>query len=408
MSLPYLLFAVLLSLLVLFLLFWGRKRILAICRRFFGKPEIGSGFQMEEEDKLFAEEPTLLRTYFKGLSYVLANETDKAVAEFVKVARIDTTTAEIYLALGQLFRNSGEMERAIRVHRDILLRPNLPEEVRRQTFFEIGLDYKRAGLLDRACRTFEEILARDPENPAARKEISSLYVSLREWEKALALHHSLPSTQNEINIIAHLTTEVAKSAETSGDREKAQKFFQQALELDDSCIDAWLHYGDFLKGESRIQDALTAWERAFMLNPDFIDLVTSRFSGLPKEEKDKVEEEFFSRHLEEFGGKRKFNLAYIGWLIKSGRWTEAGSRLERVMTEKSGDAEVFSLVNNLLSEIRTSNGAGGDLYDSLVRNFFSTQLRFEKVYRCRKCGYQLDKMVWRCPRCSTWDSIAVR
>ena len=407
MSLPYLLLLALLSLLLLLLLFWGRKRVSALCRHCFSQGG-GATTQVEVEDRLPAEKSALLRIYFKGLSYVLANETDKAVAEFVKVARIDTTTAEIYLALGQLFRNSGEMERAIRVHRDILLRPNLPEEVRRQTFFEIGLDYKRAGLLDRACRTFEEILAREPDNPAARKELSSLYVSSREWEKALTLYRSSPSTQNEINIIAHLTTEVAKTAEVAGNREKALKFFQQALEFDDSCIDAWLHYGDFLKSDNQIPEALAAWERAFVLNPDFVDLVTSRFSGLPEDERDKVEEEFFSRHLEEYGKKRKFNLAYIDWLVNSGCLEEAGSRLEWVMTEKSGDAEVFSLVSKLLNEIRISSGVGGVLYNSLVRNFFSTQLRFEKAYRCRKCGYQLDKMVWRCPRCSNWDTIAVR
>ena len=408
MPLSYLLIVALLSILLLILLFWGSKRISAFCRRRFGQPESEGRPQVVEEEKLSAEKSTLLRTYFKGLSYVLANETDKAVAEFVKVARIDTTTAEIYLALGQLFRNSGEMERAIRVHRDILLRPNLPDDVRQQTFFEIGLDYKRAGLFDRACRAFEEILARDSTNSAARKELSSLYVSLREWEKALALHKSSPSTQNEINLIAHLTTEVAKAAETAGNREQALNFFQQALELDDSCIDAWLHYGDFLKSENQTPEALTAWERAFILNPDFVGLVTGRFSGLPEKIRDTTEADFFSRHFEKYGENRKFNLAYIAWLIKLGRLEEAGSRLQQVMTEKSGDAEVFSLVSSLLKSIRSSCSVDGKLYDSLVCNFFSTQLRFEKSYRCRKCGFQLDEMTWKCPRCSTWDSIVVR
>jgi len=193
-----------------------------------------------------------------------------------------------------------------------------------------------------------------------------------------------------------------------GDREKALIFFKKALELDDSCIDAWLHYGDFLQSEQQIPEALSAWEQAFKLNPDFVSLITNRFSRLETEGKDKLEEDFFSRHLEEYGKKRKFNISYIDWLIKSDRLVEAGSRLKQIMSEKRGDAEIFHLVSNLLQKIRTSNNFDQDLYDSLVINFFSTQLRFEKTYRCRKCGYQLDVMAWKCPRCATWDTIVVR
>ncbi len=361
-----------------------------------------------DEKRLSSTEANLLKTYFKGLSYVLSNETDKAVAEFVKVASVDTTTAEIYLALGQLFRNSGEMERAIRVHRDILLRPNLPEEIRRQTFFEIGLDYKKAGLLDRALRTFEEILAREPRNQSARRELSSLYISLREWEKALELYLSFPDTRAETNIIAHLTTEVAKAAEAAGNHKKALKFFRQAMELDDRCIDTWLHYGDFLLREGKLKEALDAWDKAFSLNPDFVALVIQRFLKLPVGKREKVESEFFTRHLAEYGSNRKFNLAYVAYLIREGRLDEAGERLRRIMSEKSGDAEVFSLVRDLLERIRESSGENSPLYHSLVRDFFSTQLRFEKPYLCRHCGYQLNKMAWRCPRCTSWDTIFIR
>jgi lipopolysaccharide biosynthesis regulator YciM len=139
-----------------------------------------------------------------------------------------------------------------------------------------------------------------------------------------------------------------------------------------------------------------------------VSLVTSRFSEIPEDIRKKVEPEFFSRHLDKYGEKRKFKLAYVAWLIKADRLKDAKNRLERIMSEKSGDAEVFSLVSSLLQKIRSNSGIDNQLYNSLVCNFFSTQLRFEKGYRCRKCGFQLDEMTWRCPRCSTWDSIAVR
>ena len=410
---PYLPAAVMLPafLILLVVLAWKRRVISNFCRRIFQNLRQTLPFARSANDgtdSAVIEDPGLLKSYFKGLSYVLANETDKAVAEFVKVASVNTTTAEIYLALGQLFRNSGELERAIRVHRDILLRPNLPDEIRRQTFFEIGLDYKKAGFLDRALRTFEEILDREPKNQAARRELLSLYISLREWEKALDLYLGFPDKRDETNIVAHLHTEVAKAAAAAGDRKKALKFFRQAMELDEGCIDAWLHYGDFLLEEKKIDKALKAWDKAFSLNPGFIALVTGRFTNLPKERRDRIEADFFARHLEKHGGRRKFSLAYTAFLIKRGKLKEAGERLKRVMAEKSGDAEVFSLVRDLLEKIRMETGEGDPLYKELVYDFFSTQLRFEKPYLCRRCGYQLERMSWRCPRCTSWDTVAIR
>jgi len=224
--------------------FWGGKVLFARLRRKPHRDKIDSSdtIPVTEEKRLAVDESKILRTYFRGLSYVLANETDKAVAEFVKVAQVDTTTAEIYLALGQLFRNSGEVERAIRVHRDILLRPNLPDDVRQQTFFEIGLDYKKAGFLDRACRTFEEILEHNPSDKASLDQLSAIYMSMHEWEKALSLHHEKPASKNEAHIIAHLTAEVAKKYNLSGDKNKAIALFKKAISLDEKCVDVWLHY----------------------------------------------------------------------------------------------------------------------------------------------------------------------
>jgi len=353
-------------------------------------------------------ENQLLQTCFRGLSYALANETDKAVAEFVKIASVDTTTAEIYLALGQLFRISGEFERALRVHRDILLRPSLPETIRRQTFFEIGLDYKKAGLLERASKTFSEILEREPDNRSARIELAEICISLREWEKALELYRSFPDRQAEKHVIAHLTTEIAKLKAATGEHKAALKIFRQALEEDEKCIDAWLHYGDSLLETGKTKIAFEAWEQAFELAPELVGLVIKRLRKLPEEIRKTAEIDFFDRHLEDYGQTLKFKLAYIDHLIEQEELDAAGLQLRKIMLASSGDAEVFTLVRKLLEKIRQVQGEQSPLYLELIQDFFSTQLRFEKPYQCRKCGYQLDLMVWRCPRCNRWDTITVR
>jgi len=403
------LFVALFLLLLTLLGFWGGKRLFTRFWRRPGRNKPDHDFSITpvaDEKRPAANESKLLRTYFRGLSYVLSNETDKAVAEFVKVAQVDTTTAEIYLALGQLFRNSGEVERAIRVHRDILLRPNLPDDVRQQTFFEIGLDYKKAGFLDRACRTFEEILAQNPSDKAALDQLSAIYVSMQEWEKALSLHHNKPAAKNETHIIAHLTAEVAKNYDLSGDKDKAIALFKKAISLDEKCVDVWLHFGDFLIDNDRVQEALDAWEKAFLINQEFISQIVERFEKIPVAEKDALLENFFQRHLENYGGQRKFNLAYINWQINSGKIEAAEIRLKNVL-KTGADGEAFSLARRLLQSVQSTE-CNRNSFNSLVNDVFAADFSFEKRYYCHKCGFKLDRIACKCPRCSSWDSITVR
>jgi lipopolysaccharide biosynthesis regulator YciM len=404
------LFVVLLVLFLMLLGLWGGKSFLAwrSGRKRSQQYDSDPVLPVAKTEKSAADESKLLRTYFRGLSYVIANETDKAVAEFVKVAQVNSTTAEIYLALGQLFRNSGEVERAIRVHRDILLRPNLPDDVRHQTFFEIGLDYKKAGLFDRACHAFEEIVENDPQNQAACKELSSLYVSLHEWEKALTIHQNFPASQSETSVIAHLTTEVAQTAARTGDKKKAAALFKKAIELDNLCVDAWLHYGDFLLQENQQPEALAAWEKAFLINPEFTPQVIKRLRQLPETEQDSILENFFLRHLDKFADNRKFNLAYIDWLIKSNHLEKAKSRLQDILNKTDGDSETFLLAKQLFAANQLLSTSDREIIDNLISEIFAAEFRFEKSYHCQKCGYKLESMVWRCPRCSSWDSVTVR
>jgi len=405
------LFVALFLLLLTLLGFWGGKRFFTRFRRRPDRDKSDHEFSISpvaDEKRLAADESKLLRTYFRGLSYVLSNETDKAVAEFVKVAQVDTTTAEIYLALGQLFRNSGEVERAIRVHRDILLRPNLPDDVRQQTFFEIGLDYKKAGFLDRACCTFEEILRQNPLDRAALDQLLAIYVSMQEWEKALSLLHDKPEVKNETHIIAHLTAEVAKKHDHAGDKDKAFALFKKAIALDEKCVDVWLHFGDFLIDKNCMQEALDAWEKVFLLNQEFVSQVVERFEKIPTAEKDLALENFFQRHLGNYGGQRKFNLAYINWLINSGKLKEAELRLKKVLRETGGDIEAFSLAKRLLQLTQPAAVLDRNASNSLVEDVFAADFSFEKRYYCQKCGFKLDRIACKCPRCSSWDTIAVR
>src|SRR3712207_763869 len=104
--------------------------------------------------QLVSESRSLPRGYFKGLNFLLNDQPDKAIDAFIEIVQLDPETIELYFALGNLFRRRGETERAIRVHQNLLARADLAPESRHQAMYELGQDYLKAGLLDRAEETF--------------------------------------------------------------------------------------------------------------------------------------------------------------------------------------------------------------------------------------------------------------
>src|SRR5512143_507632 len=99
---------------------------------------------------LLHESRALPLSYFKGLNFLLNEQPDKAIESFIEVVKIDPETVELHYALGSLFRRRGEYERAIRMHQNLLDRTDLAPEQREAALFELGQDYLKAGILDRA------------------------------------------------------------------------------------------------------------------------------------------------------------------------------------------------------------------------------------------------------------------
>src|SRR5678815_1745537 len=106
---------------------------------------------------LVSESRALPRSYFKGLNFLLNEQPDKAIEAFIEVVKVEPQTIELHFALGSLFRRRGEVERAIRMHQNLVERPDLEEEKRLHALFELAQDYLKAGLLDRAEELFTKL-----------------------------------------------------------------------------------------------------------------------------------------------------------------------------------------------------------------------------------------------------------
>ena len=174
--------------------------------------------------------PRISADYIRGLNLVLSRKTDEALELFVQMAKVDDDTLETHFALGHLFRRRGEMERAIRVHENLLARPNLNEAQRDQALFSLAEDYLGAGLFDRAEQLFSQLRDSTTLAELALEKLVSIYEREQEWEKAIEAHRKLEMLRGtKSSQVAHYYCELAESARSAGDRALAREYLRNTV-----------------------------------------------------------------------------------------------------------------------------------------------------------------------------------
>ncbi|MBL8574605.1 MAG: lipopolysaccharide assembly protein LapB, partial [Hyphomicrobiaceae bacterium] len=163
---------------------------------FFG---LGWGAARVDMRQVVHESRALPRSYFQGLNFLLNEQPDKAIDSFLEVAKVDSQTVELHFALGNLFRRRGETERAIRMHQNLIDRPDLEESVRLHALSELGQDFLKAGLLDRAEEIFNKLVGTSFEDDAKRN-LLEIYQVEKEWQKAIDLAREMPNLASQQQI----------------------------------------------------------------------------------------------------------------------------------------------------------------------------------------------------------------
>src|SRR3954451_20742200 len=130
---------------------------------------------------LVHESRALPRSYFKGLNFLLNEQPDKAIEAFIEVVKVDPETVDLHFALGSLFRRRGEYDRAIRMHQNLLERADLPQDQKVVALTELGQDYLKAGILDRAEEVFSK-LENSPQAGTARTHLLEIYEQEKDWK----------------------------------------------------------------------------------------------------------------------------------------------------------------------------------------------------------------------------------
>ena len=342
-------------------------------------------------------------SYVKGLNYMIDNLPDKAIAEFTKAVKINSDTIEIYIRLGNLFRDKGEIERAIRIHQSIILRPVLSQPNKIESLSELAMDYLKAGFIDRSLEAYSEIISLEPDHLEAHIRLAELYEEEKNWEQSFLYHQKILRLKKSTDqhILANIQVEIGITFLEEQDIKQAIKRFNTAILLNKHSTRAHLLLGQIYMGQEKIKKSIDIWSNVIDNDMPFASLtyknLEAAYQSLEQPERaEKTYREVLKRQPEYV----RTRLTLAKFYYRRGDSHSAIEELREVLKRGIGfQAAREYLFKILVDQVKTL--AVLDEYHELF-----THLEMEDIpYRCRICGYESWESPWKCPQCRQWDTF---
>ena len=341
--------------------------------------------------------------YFRGLKALLEEKHDLAIDSFVESIAVNNDTVETHLALGSLVRRRGEVDRAIRVHQNLLARPVLTAAQRSQTELELARDYMAAGLFGRAENLLLDLAGRgSAEKLTAQRLLLDIYQRESEWEKAIAVGRDLQRHDRGIRVtLAHLECELAERALASGDLRGARKHLGRGADFAADCPRVSLVGARVALNAGQYREARRLLRRARSQDPDFTQETVALHRTACRELGDEA------AHIE-----------YLRDCLRTAPFLDVVAELAHHIAQAEGSDRAAEFVMEQLLRSPTLGGfvtlleyleeQGEPLAPdrlALVRRFSQSLLHRQPLHRCRNCGFSTRTLMWQCPSCRLWGSI---
>ena len=346
--------------------------------------------------------------YLQSMNYLLSEQHDKAIDTFMSMVSVNKDTAETHIILGNLFRNRGEVDRAIRIHQNLIARPELKPEIRQQCSIELARDYLKSGFLDRAELIFTR-LSYEIENPVqVLHHLKEIYEQEKEWKKAIDIAERIQSITNEdmSDVISHYYCELAEDEIVLKNKENldvAKKYTNKALGYNKKSLRALILLGDISFENKNFTDALKRYMNIFDSNPNFSYLVL-----------DKVKKTY-----DNLGTKENF-FSFVKSLSKIQTPMELYSNLSNVLPTNMSNKELsdlydgefqkgkasLTLLSDYINLIEQNKIAFDNKSLNNIKRCLNSHSNKESRHECVNCGFNSIRHFWQCPSCHQWSSIS--
>lgn len=365
---------------------------------FFGLGWIAARIDIKQ---IVSESRALPRSYFKGLNFLLNEQPDKAIEAFIEVVKVDPETIELHFALGSLFRRRGEYDHAIRMHQNLLERADLGGDQKVQALVELGQDYLKAGILDRAEEVFKK-LENSPQSVAARRHLLQIYEQEKDWPRAIEMTRQV---ETDPSALAQYFCELAASEAASSRPDAARRHLEAALEANRKCVRASLLWGDLERNSNNLDRAIDHWKRIESQNPAYLALVAQRLVEAYRDA-GRAEEglTLLAGYLERYPSLDLLDTVFQQTLEAKG----ADEAYALVRDELRRNPTLLGLDRLLEAQIIAAGSPDRRRDLELVRNLVHGHTRRLARYRCESCNFKARQFHWHCPACGGWETYPPR
>lgn len=368
---------------------------------------------------LLSSTATLPGQYYRGLNYLLDGRPDGAIDHFISALEVNSETLETHIALGNVLRRRGEVDRAIRIHQNLLARPDLPREQMHIAHLELARDYISAGLLDRAEKLFLDLVAESEEQrDVSRHHLIELYRSQRDWRPAIEQARALRPRRGLLRAaaplamqfsgqavpvqLAHFYCELADELRADGATQEARAMLGRALASDPACVRASLELGRLEAAAGNHRAAIDALARVEAQDADFIPetipALRDCYGALG-------EEAALAQYLRECLDKHPSTplMMAVADDIQRDAGSEAACRfLAGRLAEVPSLRGLLKLIR--LQQASAADGVSGDSL-SMLSVLLGRLIEERPVFRCNHCGFSAKHLLWFCPGCKYWGTF---
>jgi lipopolysaccharide biosynthesis regulator YciM len=345
--------------------------------------------------------------YVLGLNFLVANQLDIAIEELSQAARVDADALEIHLILGNVYRERGQVARAIQIHQALLQRPKLTRTEHAYVLLCLGLDFKRGGFVDRAHEAFNEVRRLDPNNQYALLYLQKLHEEQHQWDEAYRIRQQLvdatgPDTKvRSQSILAFLENERGLESLKAGQLDEAERRFNSAIDLDGATTPAYLNLGDVKLKRGDRTGAVAAWERLLAASPERAYLAFDRLArahaeaGVPQRFEERCRELIAANPLD-----WRARLALGRHIAARGEPEAAFPVLLAALTHNPHGLTVHEAIWATMLQLGLPRDHVQQYIEAARDSVF-----FLDPHVCMKCRYRSTELLWQCPHCHEWNTF---